>query len=110
MNEKFLGKIDSFRVGFGGYQDAQFGYWFTLRFDKCSGVGGGKGPWATEVSAHTKWTEADRSAQFDEVMRDLWKFLEQAKKREVHELVGIPVEVTMEGNMLKSWRVLEEVL
>ena len=33
-----------------------------------------------------------------------------AKVRNFYDLVGIPVEVTIEGNALSSWRVLTEVL
>ena len=110
MGGKFLGKIQTFRVGFGGYDDAMIGYWFTLSYGGGYGVGGGKGPWTTDITSSTKWTEADRSRQLEEVMRDLWKFLKQAKKREVGQLVGVPVEVEIVGGTLKSWRVLEEVL
>ena len=36
--------------------------------------------------------------------------LGDAKKTEVSRLAGVPVEVEFNGNVLKSWRVLKEVL
>lgn len=38
------------------------------------------------------------------------KTLDDAGKRYIHELVGTPVEITFEGNAIKEWRVLTEVL
>jgi hypothetical protein len=36
--------------------------------------------------------------------------LKDAKVNSVDELKGKPVEVTFDGNMLKEWRILTEVL
>ena len=60
-----------------------------------------------------KWTEEDRSKQYDEIMRFLSKTLADAKVQDVSQLVGKPVELTLEGGgfgTLKSWRILTEVL
>lgn len=38
------------------------------------------------------------------------KMLDDAGKRYMHEMVGVPVEITFEGNVIKDWRVLTEVL
>ena len=43
-------------------------------------------------------------------MRFLDKLLSEAKKSDVTELKGIPVEITFDENMLKEWRILKEVL
>ena len=43
-------------------------------------------------------------------MRYLSKLLNDAKVDSVDKLKGIPVEVTLEDNTLKEWRVLTEVL
>jgi hypothetical protein len=43
-------------------------------------------------------------------MRYLSKLLNEAKVSSVDKLKGIPVEVTFDGNMLKEWRILTEVL
>ena len=112
MNRKELGKIKSVEIGEGGYQDAMFGISFTLGGDSW-GVGDFKGYWRPEqidVTEYTQWTEKDRSKVFDETMRYISKLLHDAKKRFVSELKGVPVEVEFEGNALKSWRILTEVL
>ena len=36
--------------------------------------------------------------------------LEKAKVNNFYDLVGIPVEATIDGQSLKEWRILEEVL
>lgn len=109
--ETRLGKIDSIRVGMGGYQDAMFGVTVSLSM-KGSGVCDFKGMWgqSVKVGDHTKWSEADRSKQFDEVMRWLDDQCRLAKVDDVMKLAGKPVEVTLEGNTLVSWRLLTEVL
>jgi hypothetical protein len=43
-------------------------------------------------------------------MRYVSKLLKEAKVDSVDKLKGKPVEVTFEGNTLKSWRILTEVL
>ncbi len=104
-----LGRIQSARFGFGGYQEAMLGFSVTLGGEGW-GVGDFVGGWAIERSDHAKWTEADRQAAISKAAWRLKEVLEQAKKQHVAELVGTPVEVTLDGNLLKSWRVLTEVL
>lgn len=58
----------------------------------------------------TQWTEEDRSKSIDESVRFVSKLLKRAKVGSVDKLKGIPVEVTFDGNMLKEWRILTEVL
>jgi hypothetical protein len=43
-------------------------------------------------------------------MRYVSSLLKDAKVNSVDQLKGKPVEVTFDGNMLKSWRILTEVL
>lgn len=109
--EKVLGKIDSLRVGMGGYQDAMFGVTIGLSM-KGTGCSDFKGAWSqsVEASSNTKWTEVDRSQQFDTVMRWLDEQCRLAKVEDVMKLVGKPVEVTLDGLRLQSWRLLTEVL
>ena len=110
---KELGKIQRFDVGIGGYQDVMLGVHITLggsgwgvNIDTCTWS-----PSHVTVGEHTKWTEADRSKTFDEVMRFIDKTLHEAKVTSTQELIGVPIEATFEGfNKLKSWRVLTEVL
>lgn len=106
---KELMKISSATFGVGGYQDAMFG--LSLSFSSPgSGVGTFVGGWGIERSERAKWSEADRMASIYEAAWLLKETLEKAKKRHVAELAGTPVEVTFENGVMKSWRVLEEVL
>jgi hypothetical protein len=43
-------------------------------------------------------------------MRYISSLLKDAKVDSVDKLKGKPVEVTLDGNQLKSWRILTEVL
>ena len=109
--EKRLGKISSATFGYGGYQDAQFGLSIGIEAPGW-GVGDFKGAWSTDIKVdkHTQWTEEDRSKHFADTMRFLNDLLRKAKVRDVSKLRGIPVEVEFDGTLLKSWRILEEVL
>jgi hypothetical protein len=110
--EKRLGKIEAVSFGLGGYQGCMLGISFTLG-DGGWGVGDFKGNWDAELIKHTehsKWSEEDRSKAYDETMRYVSKLLKDAKVDSVDKLKGVPVEVTFDGNLLKEWRVLTEVL
>ena len=106
---KALGKITAARFGWGGYQDCMFG--LTLMFETDGGgVGHFDGTWGIERAEYAKWTEEDRVKLLGETCVRLRDTLKDAKKMCVEELMGVPVEVTFEGNMLKKWRILTEVL
>lgn len=106
---KRLGKIKNVRFG---YQDAMIGLHVTLGSDGW-GVVDSRSSWDAETikwSEHCKWTEVDRDKEYAELLRYLSKLLKDAKVDSVDKLKGIPVEVTFDGNILKEWRVLTEVL
>jgi hypothetical protein len=110
--EKKLGRIFSATFGLGGYQDVCIGLNVTLGGDGW-GVGASMTAWdANQVkhSEHCQWTEADRSKQYDDIVRYISGLLHDAKVSDVSKLVGKPVEVTFEDMTLKSWRILTEVL
>jgi hypothetical protein len=109
---KWLGKIQSIVLGYGGYQGACFGVTVHLSGNSV-GVNDFKGTWSSDVECteHSKWTEEDRSKLNDETMRFINKIIKDAKVKTLDELQGIPVEVTIKDfNSLDSWRVLTEVL
>lgn len=111
MTRTEIGKIRKVKFGFGGYQDAQFGVSFDIGSDKLGwGVGDFRGYWATEHDKRCKWSEQDRLASLGETCMWLSKILNDAKVSDISKLIGIPVEVTFDGNTLKSWRVLTEVI
>jgi len=110
--EKKLGKIQSVEFGIGGYQDAMIGIHVTLGGDGW-GVGHSTSEWDANIidcTEHSKWTEADRSRKYDEIIRYISGLLKQAKVGSVDKLKGIPIECTFDGNLLKGWKILEEVL
>lgn len=110
MPEKILGKIEKVRFGFGGYQDVMLG--LSLVFDlKSRGVSTFvNGGWIIERNERTKWTEEDRMRQQSELCAKVISVLRQARVSDVGDLVGMPVEVTVENNALVDWRILTEVL
>jgi hypothetical protein len=109
MERKELGKIKSATFGMGGYQECQIGLWLTLGGESW-GVTAGEGAWGIERSDHCKWTEADRLTEAGKAAMKLAKLLQTAHRYAVQDLVGLPVEVTFDGNVLKDWRLLTEVL
>jgi hypothetical protein len=110
--EKKLGKIEEVSFGLGGYQGAMLGLHVTLG-DGSWGIGDSKSNWDAEQIKwfkHTQWTEEDRDGWYSEIMRYVSKLLKEAKVDSVDKLKGKPVEVTFDGNQLKEWRILTEVL
>jgi len=110
--EKKLGKISSVTFGHMGYQECQLGLSLTFEANGW-GVGWSMGGWDAEIikwDKNCKWTEDSRDAEYAKVMRYVSKLLKEAKVDDVHKLKGIPVEVTFDGNCLKDWRILKEVL
>jgi hypothetical protein len=104
-----LGRIQKISFGWGGYQDAMIGINLTLG-GQSWGVGDFKGTWGIERSDRAQWSEEDRLRQLGEACMWLRDLLTKAKKQTLDDLVGVPIEATFDGNLLKSWRVLEEVL
>jgi len=109
MDGKFLGKITNCKFGLGGYQDAMLGISFTFQFDG-SGIADFWGCWGDTRSEHCKWSEQERLDYLGGMCMRIAELLNQAKKSNVSELIGVPVEITISGQTLKSWRVLTEVV
>jgi hypothetical protein len=112
MIKEELGKITRVRFGLGGYQDAQIGHSLEFSFGGCATFTfeGNWSPELIECTSYCKWTEKDRSAGFDKLVRHISQLLNQAKVNDVALLKGKPVKLEFEGNTLKSWRLLTEVL
>lgn len=109
MIEKRLGKIQEIYVGSGGYDGAMFGVTVTLG-GSAWGVGDFKGTWSADPSDHAKWTKTDQLKNWGITMEWLKNLLRDANVSTVDGLKNIPVEITMENNTLKSWRILTEVI
>src|SRR4051812_29370038 len=106
---KELGRIQKVSFGWGGYQDAMIGLTFTLGGESW-GVTDQRGMWGQDRTDSCKWTEESRLIQLGEVCVWLRDILKAAKKTDVSQLAGVPIEATFDGNSLSSWRVLTEVL
>lgn len=110
--EKRLGKIEEVCFGLGGYQGAMLGLHVTLG-DGSWGVSNSKANWDSEKikwGKYTQWSEEDRNQWYSDIMRYVSTLLKEAKVDSVDKLKGKPVEVTFDGNTLKEWRILTEVL
>ena len=110
--EKYLGKISNVKFGIGGYNNGELGLHLSFSFG-CRGISTSKSYWdcnKVKYSEYCKWSEEDRSNGYDEIMRFLSDTLNDAKCNAVDELLNKPVELTFDGNLLKSWRILTEVL
>src|SRR4051812_27470966 len=106
---KELGYIRTVAYGFGGYQGVQFGISFGLGNDSW-GVGDFWGAWGMKPDSHHQWTEQDQIQTLGIVALRIRDLLKAAKAETVDELQNKPVEVEFDGNVLKSWRILTEVL
>jgi hypothetical protein len=106
---KELGKVKSASYGFGGYQECQFGLSVSLGAASW-GVSDFWGFWSDDPGPGAKWTKEDQHRFHGETVDRIHKLLSSAKAKDVASLVGKPVEVEFDGMMLKSWRVLTEVI
>jgi len=109
---KELGKISDVYFGLGGYQDACIGINLSFTTGN-SGVSASKTAWDAELikhSEHCEWSEESRNAEYAEIVRFISKLLADAKVIKVADLLNVPVEITVENNTLKDWRILTEVL
>lgn len=107
--ETKLGRIKKARFGWGGYQDMMLGITYDLGGDGW-GVADHSGNWGMERSERSQWTEESRLVGLGKTCMNVGTILTAAKKTNVEDLAGTPVEVTFDGNKLVSWRVLTEVL
>lgn len=107
--ETKLGKISKAEFGSGGYQDSMIGISFTLSGNSWD-VGDFWGYWGTDINEYTQWTEQDRKLSLGNTVMRISRLLKDAKCSHVSDLVGVAIEVKFEGNALKSWRALTEVL
>ena len=107
---KELGKISSVTFGMTGYQDAGFGMRFNFSGKSWGVSDDTHWVWNTEPDKSTKWTHKDRLEQMGKIMDFVRVKMNEANINNFKDFVGVPVEVTFEDRMIKSWRILGEVL
>ena len=109
MREKILGKITS--AEYGMVKDYPFLFGLQLHFSLggSSNIGCGC-VYTYNISEGCKWTPEKRQRTITKSVDTIHKFLKDAKVSYVSELINIPVEVTIENNTFKDFRILTEVL
>lgn len=109
MTRKVLGKITSAEYGMVGDYPFLFGLqlYFSLS-DGCSIGCGGK--YTINISEHCKWSNEERQNGITRSVDEVHKILKDAKVSHVSQLINKPVEVTIEDNCFKDFRILTEVL
>lgn len=106
--EKMLGKIDF--AEYGTFPDRPFLLGLQLGFSfNGSGVMDG-GKYTVNISKQCRWEEAERQEAITKQAEYLSNILKDAKCNYVSELKGKPVEVIIQDNTFKSFRILTEVL
>lgn len=110
MEEKMLAKISSVRAGFCGYDDAMIGFELSFSGEGWEIGGWVRATWFSGPTDYAKWTAQDRLNTLGEAWMEMGGILRAAKKQDISELAGTPVEVTIENGTFKSFRVLTEVL
>lgn len=109
MTEKILGKITS--AEYGTIDDYPFCIGMQLGFKLAGGCGimdGGK--YTVNISPNCKWDDLSRANAIVETVEFINKILKEAGVNYISELVNKPVEVTVEKNTFKDFRILTEVL
>lgn len=105
-----LGKIKEATFGECGYQECMIGLKVTIGGDGW-GVGSDiVGGWTTKITERTQWTENDRLIAHGSMCAKVNELLKDAKVSSVDKLVGIPVKCFFDGNMLRKFEILKEVL
>lgn len=109
MTGKILGKINF--AEYGTIRDYPFLIGLQLGFKLGDGSGvmdGGSN--TVNIDKECRWEEYERKDAVTVSVEKVYKILKDAKVNYVSELVNKPVEVTIEGNCFKDFRILTEVL
>ena len=109
MTEKILGKINF--AEFGTIRDYPFLIGLQVEFklaDGCGIMDGGQ--YCVNISKECRWEEVERQQAITVSIEKIDKILKDAKVNYVSELKNKPVEVEIEKNTFKSFRILTEVL
>lgn len=110
MTGKVLGKITS--AEFGKVHDMPFliGLKLEFQFGDGGGIGDG-GKYTVNISPACAWgSEKERRDTIVNMIEMINKLLTDAKVNDVSKLKNKPVEVTIENNCFKDFRILTEVL
>ena len=109
MTGKILGKISSVRFGFIPDRPHLFGLDLMFSLGDGTGIGSG-GMYTVNISENCKWSAEERRAGIEKMVDKLSWILEDAKVTDVASLKNVPVEVSIENNTFRDFRILTEVL
>ena len=109
MDGKILGKIDF--AEYGTVRDYPFLIGLQLGFKLGDGTGVMDGGSNTiNIGKECRWEESEREAAVTVSVEKVYQILKDAKVNYVSQLINKPVEVTIEKNCFKDFRILTEVL
>ena len=109
MTGKILGKIT--KAEYGMVRDYPFLFGLQLYFNLGDGTSIGCGSrYTINISKECRWEESERKDAIVKAVEEINKILKDAKVDYVSELKGMPVEVEIEKNTFKDFRILTEVL
>ena len=108
MAGKILGKITS--AEYGMVRDYPYLFGLQLYFKLGDGTSIGCVSSAVNIGKACKWTTEERQCGITKSVDEIHKILKDAKVSYVSELVNKPVEVTIDSNTFKDFRILKEVL
>lgn len=109
MTGKLLGKISDVRFGFIPDYPFLFGLDLTFKLSDSSYIGTG-GQYTVNISEACKWSEEERNAALIDMINQVIKVMKDAEITNISDLKNKPVEVTIDQNMFKDFRILTEVL
>lgn len=108
MVTKELGKITFAEFGTIRDYPSMIGLQLGFRMGGSAVMDGGK--YTVNVNTECKWGDLNREETITKSIEYVDRILEDAKVNYVSELLNKPVEVTMEHNTFKDFRILTEVL
>lgn len=108
MDGKVLGRI--FMAEFGTYDGYPYLIGLHLGFNISNKAVMDGGKYTVNISSKCKCTPEERASSITELFEKVAEILKDAKVDCVSNLIGKPVEVTIEKNTFKDFRILTEVL
>lgn len=109
MTGKFLGKITFAEYGTVKEYPFLIGLQLSFVLDGCSVSDGSK--YTVNMGEECSWNfAAEKTNAVTASIEKVYKILNDAKVNYVSQLIGKPVEVTIEENLFRSFRILTEVL
>ena len=109
MTGKILGKINF--AEYGTISDYPFMIGLQLGFKLGDGscvMDGGS--YTVNIDKECRWEESERTTAVTVSIEKVYQILKDAKVNYVSKLINKPVEVTIEKNTFKDFRILTEVL